>query len=132
ATFDAGLKTGKAAGDVYTSEKRRLDSAGVSGAAVGIDCSGLICRCWKLRKRYSTYNLADVCTKLPSPAALEPADIMNSTRGHVLLFAHWLDPEKKRALFYESAPYSKCIASQRDIASLAAAGYVPLRYRQIK
>jgi hypothetical protein len=132
ASFDAGLKAGKAAGDVYASEKRRLDGAGVSEEAVGIDCSGFICRCWKLKKRYSTYSLADVCTTLPSPAALQPADIMNSVRGHVLLFVQWLDLEKKRALFYESAPYSKCIASERDIASLAAAGYVPLRYKQIK
>ena len=109
-----------------------LDGAGVSEAAVGIDCSGFICRCWKLKQRYSTYNLAEICTKLTSPAALEPADIMNSSRGHVLLFVKWLDPEKKRALFYESAPYSKCLASERDVASMTAAGYVPLRYKGIR
>jgi len=131
ASFDAGIKAGKAAGDVYTSEKRRLDGAGVSDAAVGIDCSGFICRCWKLKKRYSTYDLAEICRKLPSPDALEPTDIMNQASGHVLLFVKWLDREKTHALFYESAPYSKCVASERDIASLAASGYVPLRYKQI-
>lgn len=42
ATFDAGIRDGKAAGDVYTLEKRRRGKAGVSKAAVGIDCSGFI------------------------------------------------------------------------------------------
>ncbi|HJT79685.1 MAG TPA: hypothetical protein VJ719_00690, partial [Chthoniobacterales bacterium] len=54
ATFSLGIKGGKAAGDVYTLEKRRLDDAAVSNQAVGIDCSGFICRCWKTQKRYST------------------------------------------------------------------------------
>src|SRR6185436_9328078 len=42
-SFDAGIRAGKAAGDVYTSRKRQLDDAGVSDSAVGIDCSGFIC-----------------------------------------------------------------------------------------
>jgi hypothetical protein len=130
-SFDAGIKSGKAAGDVYTQEKRRLDGAAISDAAVGIDCSGFICRCWKLKKRYSTYSLAEICQKLPSAAALQPADIMNQSSGHVLLFAKWLDPEKKRALFYESAPFSKTLASERDVSEMLAAGYVPLRYKRI-
>ena len=46
--FLQGLKAGKAAGDVYTAEKRRLLEAAVSKQAVGIDCSGLISRCWRL------------------------------------------------------------------------------------
>ena len=130
-TFDAGIKAGKAAGDVYTTEKRRLDGAGISAAAVGIDCSGFICRCWKLKKRYSTYSLGEICQKLPATAALEPADIMNNSGGHVLLFVKWLDPEKKRALFYESSPFSKTVASERSVNEMTADGYLPLRYRHI-
>jgi hypothetical protein len=57
---------------------------------------------------------------------------MNQPSGHVLLFAKWLDPEKKRALFYESAPFSKTVASERDVTELVAAGYVPMRYRHIR
>src|ERR1043166_5664656 len=64
ASFDLGIRAGKAAGDVYTPEKRRLDDAAVSDSAVGIDCSGFICRCWKTSKRYSTSSLADICTRL--------------------------------------------------------------------
>ena len=131
-SFAAGIRAGKAAGDVYTLEKRRLGGKAVSGDAVGIDCSGFINHCWKLTKRHSTNSFSSICQKLPSPAALEPADIMNTPNGHVLLFVKWLDAEKKRALFYEAAPFSKTLASQRDVNELAAAGYTPLRYRQIR
>jgi hypothetical protein len=132
ATFDAGVKGGKAAGDVYSLEKRRLDDAAVSDVSVGIDCSGFICRCWKTEKRYSTSSLEKICRRLSSPAELEPADIMNQTGGHVLLFVKWLDNEKKRALFYESAPFSKTVASERDVNELVSAGFTPLRYRHIR
>jgi hypothetical protein len=130
-SFDAGIQKGKAAGDVYTAEKRRRGGAAVSSDAVGIDCSGFICRCWKLTQRYSTDSLASICQKLPSPADLGPADIMNHSGGHVILFVKWLDPAKKRALFYESSPFSKTLASERELSDLTAAGYVPLRYRNI-
>ncbi|HEY4282555.1 MAG TPA: hypothetical protein VGM62_05775, partial [Chthoniobacterales bacterium] len=90
ASFDLGIRSGKAAGDVYTPEKRRLDDAAVSDAAVGIDCSGFICRCWKTTKRYSTSSLADICRKLPAVSAIEPADIMDQPHGHVLMFVKWL------------------------------------------
>jgi hypothetical protein len=130
-SFDAGIRAGKAAGDVYTSEKRHLDGDGVSEAAVGIDCSGFICRCWKLKKSYSTYSLGEICAKLPSTAALQSADIMNQSSGHVLLFVKFLDVEKKRAMFYESAPFSKTLASVRDVSELRREGYIPMRYRHI-
>jgi len=132
ASFSAGIRAGKAAGDVYTSRKRQLDDAAVSDLAVGIDCSGFICRCWKTPKRYSTSSLAQVCRKLSSPAMLEPADIMNQSRGHVLMFVKWLNDEKTRALFYEAAPFSKTRATERDVNELVADGFVPMRYRHIK
>jgi hypothetical protein len=131
-SFDAGVRSGKAAGDVYTPVKRRLGGAAVSGDAVGIDCSGFISRCWKLPHKYSTSSLAEICQKLPSPDQLEPADIMNTEGGHVILFVKWMDETRTRALFYEAAPYSKTLASERNIAELVAAGYTPMRYRRIR
>jgi hypothetical protein len=131
-SFTAGILAGKAGGDVYTSEKRRRGDKAVSGDAVGVDCSGFICHCWKLSARYSTYSLPSICEKLSSPTKLEPADIMNQPNGHVVLFVKWLDPERKRAQFYEAAPFSKTLASDRNIAEMTAAGYQPLRYRRIR
>jgi len=130
--FDAGLKTGKAAGDLYTSEKRRLGGAAVSGDVVGVDCSGFVSRCWKLTEKHSTSSLASVSRTLASPSELKAGDAMNTKGGHVLLFVKWLDPEKSRALFYEAAPFSKTRASELEVASLTAAGFQPLRYRGIR
>lgn len=131
-SFSAGIRAGKAAGDVYTSEKRRLGDKGVSGDAVGIDCSGFINHCWKLTRRYSTNSFPSICQKLSSPAELEPGDIMNQPGVHVCLFVKWLDAEKRGAVFYEAAPYSKTIVCERDVNQMTAVGYQPLRYRQIR
>lgn len=131
-SFEAGIRAGKAAGDLYSAEKRRKGGAAVSPDAVGIDCSGFISRCWKLPRKQSTSTLASICKRLPSPAALRPGDIMNTANGHVLLFAEWTDDAKTRALFYEAEPFSKVIASEQDIAEMVRAGYKPLRYRQIR
>ncbi|HWM26646.1 MAG TPA: hypothetical protein VNP98_17655 [Chthoniobacterales bacterium] len=131
-SFAAGIRAGRAGGDVYTSEKRRRGGKAVSGDAVGIDCSGFINHCWKLASRFSTNSLPSICQKLSSPATLEPADIMNQPNGHVLLFVKWLDAGKRRAVFYEAAPFSKTLATERDVTEMTAAGYTPLRYRQIR
>ncbi len=130
ARFDAGIRAGKAAGDVYTAEKRRLGGAAVSGDAVGIDCSGFISRCWKLPRKHSTSMLFGICERLDDPGKLRAADVMNTAEGHVLLFVKWTGDG--RALFYEAAPFSKTLASERSVAELAAAGYQPLRYRQMR
>jgi hypothetical protein len=131
-SFSAGIRDGKAGGDVYTSEKRRRGDKAVSEDAVGVDCSGFICHCWRLTTRHSTYSLPSICEKLSSPSKLEPADIMNQPNGHVVLFVKWVDAEKKRALFYEAAPFSKTLAAERGISEMTAAGYQPLRYRRIR
>lgn len=131
-SFSAGIRVGKAGGDVYTSEKRRLGGKAVSADAVGVDCSGFINHCWKLTARYSTNSFPSICQKLSSPAELKPADIMNQPNGHVLLFVKWLDAEKRGAVFYEAAPYSKTIACERDVSQMTAVGYRPLRYRHIR
>jgi len=131
-SYDAGVRAGKAAGDVYTPDKRRRGGEVVSGDAVGIDCSGFISRCWKLPLKYSTSNLAEICQKLASAADLQPADIMNTEGGHVILFVKWLDDARTRALFYEAAPFSKTLASERAISALVEDGYTPMRYRKIR
>ena len=132
ARFDAGLRAGRAAGDVYTAEKRRKGGAAVSADAVGIDCSGFVSRCWGLAEKHSTSMLFGISERLRSPDDLRPADAMNTAEGHVLLFVRWLDGEKRRALFYEAAPFSKTRATQRVLAELTAAGYQPLRYRKMR
>lgn len=132
ASFTAGLRAGKAAGDLYNRGKRVKGDRAVSSEAVGIDCSGFISRCWKLPKKYGTSTLREVCTPLSSPAELKAGDVMNYVGGHVVLFHRWLDAEKDRAEFYEAEPYSKVLASERSTREMFADGFKPLRYRKIK
>ena len=60
ASFDAGLLSAKAAGDLYSSAKRRAGNDAVSEHAVGIDCSGFISRCWKLPAKLGTATLPGI------------------------------------------------------------------------
>lgn len=131
-SFAAGVRAGRAAGDLYTAEKRRKGGDAVSPYAVGIDCSGFISRCWKLPRKHSTDTLLSICKPLAAPADLLPGDIMNAAGGHVLLFAKWTDDAKTKALFYEAEPFSKVIASEHVIATMVSAGYRALRYRFIR
>jgi putative hydrolase of the HAD superfamily len=132
ASFDAGIKRGKAAGDLYTPKKRKDGSAGVSSEAVGIDCSGFISQCWKLPRKYGTATLSQVARPLRSMSELRAGDILNTANAHVILFAEWRDPDRTRALFYEAAPFSKVVAREYEIAELESAGFKPLRYKKIR
>lgn len=131
-SFDSGLRKGRAAGDVYSAEKRRKGGAAVSGDCVGIDCSGFVSRCWALKTRESTSTLSSISKRLDSTDELKPADVMNTAGGHVILFVRWLDSGKKRALFYEAAPFSKTRAVEHEIAELHGRGFIPLRYRGMR
>lgn len=132
ASFDAGVRAGRAAGDVYTQAKRRLGGAAVSSSAVGVDCSGFISRCWKLPRKHSTDSLTGISRKLGSTSDLRPADIMNQPGGHVLLFVRWKDLSKTRALFYEAAPFSKVRAKEYAVADLDSSGFSARRFRKIR
>jgi hypothetical protein len=131
-SFDAGLRARLAAGDIYSTSKRRAGGGAVSDDAVGIDCSGFISRCWKLRQKLGTANLPGVCVPLTSTDELQPGDILNQPRGHVLLFVSWTDSSKSRARFYEAEPRSKVVASEHDLWSLRARGAKPWRYLRIQ
>jgi len=131
--FQEGIVNGWYAGDVYTREKRlRLESA-VSRHAVGIDCSGLISRCWGLERSYSTRELPALCLPLASYEALKPGDILNSDNNHVLLFCAFADKDHKRIIAYEagSPPTWKVLKDSISVPMLKSFGYKPWRYKNI-
>ncbi len=117
---------------VPNQEKRRLGGKAVSAAAVGLDCSGFISRCWGLKEKQSTSSLAGLCVKLRSLAELRPGDVLNFAGGHVVLFVKWLDASQTRFRCYEAAPYSRVRASERNAPEMLAQGFKPLRFRQIR
>jgi cell wall-associated NlpC family hydrolase len=134
ADFQASLKRGLAAGDVYTDEKRRLGDAAVSKHAVGIDCSGLVSRCWKLDRPYSTQELPALCIPLRTYAELKPGDILNAPNKHVLIFRGFVDEQKQRMLAYEagSPPTWKVLLNSIPNVLLTTENFQPLRYRKIR
>gem|GEM_PF-242673 len=77
--FDAGLLDGRYAGDVATSA--------VSYAAVGVDCSGYVSRCWRLSSHYSTSMMSTYTGMFrfyDSWDDLKPGDAIHKV-GHVRL-----------------------------------------------
>jgi hypothetical protein len=77
--YDSGLLNNKYAGDIATS--------GVSSAAVGVDCSGYVSRCWKLSSHYSTSMMnsnTTLFTQVLDWNQFLPADALHKV-GHVRL-----------------------------------------------
>ena len=72
-----GLKSNKFAGDIHTD--------GVSSAAVGVDCSGFVSRCWQLSYHSATINMPTITTQYSSWDDLKPGDAIHKV-GHVRLF----------------------------------------------
>ena len=133
-SFRAGLREGRAAGDIYTLEKRRLLEAAVSDDTVGIDCSGLISRCWNLPRAYSTRTLQTLCEPVEPITDLRPGDILNTHNAHVLLFAGWATPERLRLRAYEagSPPTWKVLLNEMGTQWLLDKGYKGWRYRGMR
>lgn len=132
ATFERGVRAGKAAGDLYNAEKRRKGGAAVSAEAVGLDCSGFLSRCWGLSEKQSTRSLPALSRRLGSLADLRPGDALNQPGGHVVLFVRWLDDSRTRFHCYEAEPFSRVRLSERNAVEMLAAGYAPLRYRGMR
>ncbi len=75
--FDHDLAQGEFAGDI--------DTHGVSGYAVGVDCSGFVSRCWGLTYHASTRYMPDITHTYNSWDDLKPGDAVHKI-GHVRLF----------------------------------------------
>ncbi|GAA5495599.1 hypothetical protein Rhal01_01778 [Rubritalea halochordaticola] len=132
-SFDQKIKQGFAAGDVYTSDKRRHLYDAVSNYACGVDCSGFISRCWLLDRPYSTRELPKLCTPLTNYNDLKAGDILNKHNTHVLLFYKFIDKEKTRFLAYEtgSPPTWKVLLHPIKVDYVKGLGYKPYRYKRI-
>ena len=130
--FVASLARGEAAGDISTSEKRRLGDAATSKHACGIDCSGFVSRCWRLAKPYSTKELPSICDRLGSWSDLKAGDILLNHQ-HVVLFAKWAKPGTS-VYVYEAGPFPfwRVNAAEIPVDYLVKRGYAPWRYRGIR
>lgn len=131
ASFDQRVACGFAAGDVSSPEKRRADNAAVSSRATGVDCSGYVSRCLKLPYVRDSSQLPSVCDPIGDPRDLQPGDLLNIPRRHVMLCAGWARPDRSWIYYYETGgiPEWKPALKQAPLDKLLALGFKPMRYR---
>lgn len=137
AEFDRGLQQRRPAG--YHFRGPRIDH-GDSALPVGVDCSGLVSRCWQLNSRRSTYDIGEICDSLPGYDDLRPGDVVNKPYAHVILFAGWVDPTHERMRVIEAGHmgedddprnYERVHEDIYDRDWLTKHGFVALRYKRI-
>ena len=96
AEFDAGIAEGKLAGNV-PEDKSRMGSK----HSVGVDCSGLLTRCWNLPKKIATRDIPNYAEKI-SLEEIRQGDVFAKVGSHVMFFIGFLDEENKRVKIVDS------------------------------
>ena len=123
------------AGDYAASAKVAGGDAAVSRFAAGVDCSGLVSRCWGLPRPYSTRQLPGICRPLKSVDELRPGDILLRPGEHVQIFVRWTNEQHTHYHAIEAAgiPEWRCfeIIYPRN-AFITHRGFTPWRYRGIR
>ncbi len=123
------------AGDYASTAKVRGGDEAVSRYAAGVDCSGLVSRCWGLPRPYSTRELPGICTPLDSLDELRPGDILLRPGEHVQLFVRWENEERSHYRCIEAGgdPAWRCneVILHRDTLTTHR-GFTPWRYKGIR
>ena len=136
--FDRGILQGRPAG--YHFRGPRVAHAD-SAMPLGVDCSGLVSRCWQLRTHQSTYNVGNVCEQLSSYDDLLPGDAVNKPYAHVILFVDWVDGTHDKMRVFEAGDakrngnpknYERVHEDLYDRNWLQQHGFVALRYKGIR
>jgi hypothetical protein len=122
-SFDRAVARGKSAGFIFNDHRSRHPSS--SRFAAGVDCSGLVSRCWELPSKYSTGRFAEDAVPLRSWNRLRPGDIINKPVHHVLLFKGFQGRNKERVEVYEAGKW-RVKRSVYEVADLAKLGFTPM------
>ena len=123
--FDAGLLEGKLAGNVPEDKFRRG-----SKHSVGVDCSGLLTRCWNLPKKIATRDIPNYADKI-SLEEIRQGDVFAKVGSHVMFFHEFLDEEKKRVRIVDSTRSTgKVSVREMLVEELFADGYEVYRKKE--
>jgi len=116
--FDAGLLEGKLAGNVPEDKSRRG-----SKHSVGVDCSGLLTRCWNLPKKIATRDIPNYADKI-TLGEIRQGDVFAKPGSHVMFFIEFLDDEKKRVSIVDSTRSTgKVSVREMAVEKLFESGY---------
>lgn len=124
--FDAGIACGMLAGNVPEDKSRRG-----SKHSVGVDCSGLLTRCWNLPKKIATRDIPNYADKI-TLEEIRQGDVFAKPGSHVMFFIEFLDDEKKRVRIVDSTRSTgKVSVREMAVEELLSKGYEIYRKKLI-
>lgn len=116
-TFDQAIAQGAGAGS-YPSD-------GILDCTVGLDCSGFVSQAWDVGHN-TTSSLPDISDPI-NQSELLPADILNESGYHVVLFSHLLAGGEP--VFYEAVGFNVHYSPFAGWSWVQ--GFIPRRFQQI-
>ena len=120
--FAIGLKEGKYAGNVP--EDKSLYG---SYHTVGVDCSGLLTRCWDLPKKIATRDIPQYAFEI-SLEEVRQGDIFAKVGSHVMFFKEFADEAKKEVVIIDSTRSTGKVSERvLKVAELFDNGYLVYR-----
>ncbi|HID94488.1 MAG TPA: hypothetical protein EYP53_00330, partial [Candidatus Latescibacteria bacterium] len=96
----------------------------------GIDCSGLVSRCWGLSSKYGTWTLQDITTEI-SKSQLLKGDILNYLGHHVRIYysSTGISPSDKVFVYEALGDSNKVVYEPYTWSNLA--NYTPRRWNEL-
>ena len=117
--FETGISEGKYAGNVPEDKKRYG-----SWNTVGVDCSGLLTRCWELPKKISTRDIPKYATMIKCIDEIQQGDVFAKIGSHVMFFVEFSDDEKREVIIIDATRSTGKVSQRKEnVAELFAKGY---------
>ena len=117
--FEIGIREGKFAGNV-PEDKQRYGSWNT----VGVDCSGLLTRCWELPKKIATRDIPEYATIIKCIDEIQQGDVFAKIGSHVMFFVEFSDDEKKEVIIIDATRSTGKVSQRKEnVAELFAKGY---------
>lgn len=120
--FATGIAEGKYAGNV-PEDKSRYGSYNT----VGVDCSGLLTRCWDLPKKIATRDIPQYADVIEL-TEIRQGDIFAKIGSHVMFFKEFADEEQTEVVIIDSTRSTGKVSRRvLKVAELLANGYLVYR-----
>lgn len=120
--FTTGIAEGKYAGNV-PEDKSRYGSYNT----VGVDCSGLLTRCWDLPKKIATRDIPQYADVIEL-TEIRQGDIFAKIGSHVMFFKEFADEEQTEVVIIDSTRSTGKVSRRvLKVAELLANGYLVYR-----
>lgn len=121
--FEKGISEGKFAGNVPEDKKRYG-----SYHTVGVDCSGLLTRCWDLPKKIATRDIPEYANVVENIGDIRQGDVFAKVGSHVMFFKEFVDSAKTEVLIIDATRSTGKVSQRKEsVAELFSNGYLIFR-----